>query len=55
MKPYFLSARKFDIENVASCFEELCNFLDAVDSMLSEIKDYEAEMAAEMASYYDYY
>lgn len=25
--------------------------LDAVDSMLSEIKDYEAEMA----SYYDYY
>lgn len=51
MKPYFLKARKFDIENVASCFEELCNFLDAVDSMLSEIKDYEAEMA----SYYDYY
>ncbi len=51
MKPYFLKARKFDIENVASCFEEFCNFLDAVDSMLSEIKDYEAEMA----SYYDYY
>lgn len=51
MEPYFLDAKKFDIENVASCFEELCNFLDAVDSMLSEIKDYEAEMA----SYYDYY
>lgn len=51
MEPYFLDAKKFDIENVASCFEELCNFLDAVDSMLSEIKDYEEEMA----SYYDYY
>lgn len=51
MEPYFIEAKKFDIENVVSCFEELCNFLDAVDSMLSQIKDYEAEMA----SYYDYY
>lgn len=51
MEPYFFDTKKFDIENVASCFEELCNFLDAVDSMLCEIKDYEAEMA----SYYDYY
>lgn len=51
MDSYFLDSKKFDVENVASCFEELCNFLDAVDSMLSEIKDYEAEMA----SYYDYY
>lgn len=50
MHPHFLEEKKFDIENVASCFEELCNFLDAVDSMLSEIKDFEAEMA----SYYDY-
>lgn len=47
---YFSEVKKFDIENVSSCFEELCNFLDAVDSRLSEIKDYEAEMA----SYYDY-
>lgn len=54
MEVYFLDAKKFDIENVASCFEELCNFLDSIDSMLSTIKDYEAEMAAEMASYYDY-
>ncbi|WP_338546576.1 hypothetical protein V1225_12005 [Emergencia sp. JLR.KK010] len=51
MDSYFLDSKKFAVENVASCFEELCNFLDAVDSMLSEIKDYEAEMA----SYYDYY
>lgn len=55
MVSYFSESRKLDIENVSSCFEELCNFLDAVDSMLSEIKDYEAEMAAEMASYYDDY
>ena len=51
MQVYFSEEKILDIENVASCFEELCNFLDAVDSMLSEIKDYEAEMA----SYYDYY
>ena len=55
MEPYFLDEKKFDIENVASCFEELCNFLDGVDGMLSAVQDYEAEMAAEMASYYDYY
>ena len=51
LQVYFAEEKVLDIENVASCFEELCNFLDAVDSMLSEIKDYEAEMA----SYYDYY
>jgi len=51
LQVYFSEEKILDIENVASCFEELCNFLDAVDSMLSEIKDYEAEMA----SYYDYY
>lgn len=51
MEPYFIEEKKFDIENVSSCFEELCNFLDGVDSMLSEIKDYEAEMAS---YYYDY-
>ena len=55
MESYFLDAKKLDIENVASCFEELCNFLDGVDGMLSAVQDYEAEMAAEMASYYDYY
>lgn len=47
---YFSEERTLDIENVSSCFVELCNFLDAVDSMLSAIKDYEVEMA----SYYDY-
>ena len=47
---YFSKERTLDIENVSSCFVELCNFLDAVDSMLSAIKDYEAGMA----SYYDY-
>lgn len=54
MDSYFLNLKKFDIENVASCFEELCNFLDGVDSMLSAVKEYEAEQSAEMASYYSY-
>ncbi len=52
---YFLKPQKFDIENIALCFKELCNFLDSADTMLSNIKDYEYEMAAEMASYFDYY
>lgn len=51
LQVYFSVEKVLDIENVASCFEELYNFLDAVDSMLSEIKDYEAEMT----SYYDDY
>lgn len=51
LQVYFSEAKVLDIENVASCFEELCNFWDSVDSMLSEIKDYEVDMAA----YYDYY
>lgn len=47
MDTYFLDGKNFDIENVASCFEELCNFLDSVDGMLSTVQDYESEMAAE--------
>lgn len=53
MEPYFLTSQKFDIDNVASCFEELCNFLDSIDDMLSIRKEYEADMAADLASYYD--
>jgi len=51
MDAYFLGGKNFDIENVASCFEELCNFLDGADGMLSAVQDYEAEMASD----YDYY
>ena len=35
---YFFQEKVLDIENVSSCFEELCNFLDAVDSMFSHIR-----------------
>jgi len=41
---YFSTPKTFDMMNIAACFHELCNFLSGVDSMLSEIKDYEAEM-----------
>ena len=51
MEPFFLDEKKFDVENVASCFEELCNFLNGVDGILSAVKEYETEMA----SSYDYY
>lgn len=51
MEPFFLDKKKFDVENVASCFEELCNILNGVDGMLSAVKEYETEMA----SSYDYY
>lgn len=51
---------KLSVENIANCFNELCTFLDCVDSMLSEIKSFKAEMQAEweaeMRSYMsDYY
>lgn len=52
METYFLVSKDFDIETVSSCFQELCNFLDGVDSMLSEVKTYEAEMAAYYSDYY---
>lgn len=52
---YFLTEKKFDIDNVASCFEELCNFLDATDDMLGTIKDCESEAVAEATRYSDYY
>lgn len=51
---YFSNGRTFDMLNVAGCFHELCNFLDAVDSMLSEIKQIELEMLSEMNYYNDY-
>lgn len=44
MNSYFLNLTKFDINNVSSCFEELCNFLDAVDTMINEIKNIECEI-----------
>lgn len=44
MNSYFLNLTKFDINNVSSCFEELCIFLDAVDIMFNEIKNLECEM-----------
>ena len=49
MVPYFSNSKKFDVENVALCFEELCSFLESVDTMLSELR----ELDAEIASYYD--
>lgn len=52
MEPNFSEVKTFDIENVASCFQELCNFLDGVDSMLHEVKDFEAEMLSYYADWY---
>jgi len=44
---YFREPIQFDVENVASCFEEFCNFLDGIDCLLGQIKEYEAEMASD--------
>lgn len=59
MNTYFINGKDFDTENVASCFQELCNFLDGVDGMLNDIKESEAEIASYYSNYYsgysDYY
>ncbi len=52
MSPYFIEPKKLDIENVAFCFEELCNFLAYVSSILNEIKDYESDMMVDMKDCY---
>lgn len=53
MEIYFKSNIDFDIDNVSSCFQELCNFLDGVDGMLNEIKSIEAEMNSYYTDYMD--
>ncbi len=52
LNTYFIDNTKVDINNISNCFEELCNFLDAVDSMFIEIKDYESEMISYYSDYY---
>jgi len=57
LNTYFMTSETLDMMAVASFFHELCNFLDAVDSMLSEVMDFEAEMHsyyADEMSYFDY-
>ena len=51
MEIYFKNNKDFDTENVSSCFQELCNFLDGVDGMLSEVKNLEEEMASYYSDY----
>lgn len=51
LEPYFLTPQRFCVDNVSSCFQELCNFLDGVDGMLSAVKDYEAEMESYYSDY----
>ena len=46
LETYFSPPQTFDMGNVAQCFHELCNFLDAVSSMLSVVRENEAEMRA---------
>ncbi len=45
---HFRKEKKYSIVNIATCFNELIEFLDSVDTMLSEIREWEAEMEAEM-------
>lgn len=54
---YFKETKRYNINNVARCFNELCNFLSGVDGMMSAHREWEAEMRAEMMSYMetDYY
>lgn len=49
---YFFAEKKMDIENVTSCFEELCNFLNGTDAMLGAMKELEASINAEYMDCY---
>lgn len=48
---HFKENEKFDVKNVALCFNELLSFLDGVNSELSVRREWEAEMR----NYYDNY
>lgn len=51
---YFANQENFDVENVSVCFEEINNFLDAVDTTFGEYRTLEAEIASYYQSDYDY-
>lgn len=51
MEPYFLTQTKFDIKNLISYFEGLCNLLDSIDSMFEMRKDFLYEKANNNAIY----
>ena len=51
LKVYYQDETKLDIDNVSSSFQELLNFLDGVSAMMAQVKEYEAEAAAEAASW----
>ncbi|WP_322448474.1 hypothetical protein [Robertmurraya mangrovi] len=44
---HFMNSKKFDVENISTCFNELFSFLDAVHSMLSSYKDIQSELTWE--------
>lgn len=54
---YFKNTKRYNVNNVAKCFNELCNFLDGVDGMMSAHREWEAEMRSEMLAemQYEYY
>ncbi|EJR05165.1 hypothetical protein II5_03155 [Bacillus cereus MSX-A1] len=55
LKLHFQNRKKFDITNISLCYKGLFAFLDAVDGMLSQIREYGADMVAEMMDNYSDY
>ena len=45
---HFRKERTYSVENVSDFFNDLIEFLDGVDGMLGQIREWEAEMEAEM-------
>ena len=46
LETYYKNEKQYDLENITNCFEELSNLLDGLDTMLANVKEYEAEMNA---------
>ncbi len=44
---HYKEGKRLNINNVAKCFNELCVFLDCIDSTMADHRDFEAEMRAE--------
>lgn len=44
---HFQTPRKMDVKNIISFFNGLCNFLDGVDGVLGQVREFEAEMRAQ--------
>ncbi len=52
---FFKRETRYNFNSVAECFNDMCYFLDCVESQLDQVLDFKYDMESEMSQYYDHY